>query len=199
MFWRRIFSLAIIAGVAWLLYNWWTLRPITRGPGVMAPTAPIQQSVIRKRPFFHKDYKIIPLARFSVKARVLNRERYYLGRSTSLSPIDLALGWGPMSDEKYLNYISIRQSNRFYYWFVKEYPIKKNEIIANSANMHIVPANSSIRKKLLKVRVGNIVKFSGYLVNIEAIDGWVWKSSLSRIDSGKGACELVWVEKFEAL
>ena len=199
MTWRHLFLIALIIVIVWLLYDWWSLRPITYGPGIMAPGAPIQKNIVGVKPFYYKDYKIIPLAHFSAKARILSRERYYFGRSASLSPIDLALGWGPMSDEKVLASISIRQSNRFYYWFAKKYPIPKNEIIENSANMHIIPANSSVRKKLLKARKGSIVTFSGYLIKIEANDGWRWNSSLKRTDSGKGACELVWVEEFDSL
>ena len=194
---NKLLAVAIVVSI-WILYDKWSMRPITYGPGAIAPNAPIQQKVSDIEPFYYEEYKIIPLATLTVEARVLGRERYYLGRSASLSPLDLALGWGPMSDEKVLTSISIKQSNRFYYWFVKKFPIPKNEITATSANMHIIPANSTVRKKLLKVRKGNIVKFSGYLVKVEAKDGWRWNSSMKRTDSGNGACELVWVEKFES-
>lgn len=194
---NRIFIAVIIVISSWLFYNRWSMRPITHGPGVVAPEAPIQKKVLNKKPFYHKEYKITPFAIFSVEARVLSKERYRLGRSAKLVPVDLALGWGPMSDERVLKLISITQSNRFYYWYVKKYPIPRKEIIDNSANMHLIPANSSLRKKIKNVRKGAIVKFKGYLVKVEAKDGWRWNTSLRRTDSGQGACELVWVEEFD--
>ena len=63
--------------------------------------------------------------------------------------------------------------------------------------MHIIPANDSIARQLDKVNEGQLVRFSGYLVNLERADGWLWQSSLTRNDTGGGACELVWVKEFE--
>ena len=40
----------------------------------------------------------------------------------------------------------------------------------------------------------DVVALGGYLITVEAKDGWRWRSSLSRNDSGGGACELVWVK-----
>ena len=159
--------------------------------------SPAQQKVAHVEPFEYKEFKITPLAKFSAKARVLSRKRYYFGRAARLVPVDLALGWGLMSDESILKSIKISQSNRFYFWFTKKFPIPKREIITNSANLHLIPANPEIRSKIKKVRKGSLVKFSGYLVKVQCDDGWHWNSSLRRDDVGNGACELVWVEEFE--
>jgi hypothetical protein len=47
------------------------------------------------------------------------------------------------------------------------------------------------------VRVGNVVRMTGELVEAHRSDGWTWRSSLSREDSGAGACELMLVEAIE--
>lgn len=194
---KNIFLYLSIAIILLISYNKWTSRPITHEPGIIAPLNPVQQNIAPAKPFYFKEFKITPLAKFSMQARVLSRKRYYLGRAAKLVPIDLALGWGPMSNESVLKSIKITQSNRFYYWFVKRFPIPKNDIITHSANMHLIPANSDIRRKIKKTRKGSLVKFSGYLVKVECDDGWHWHSSLKRDDSGNGACELVWVDAFE--
>ncbi|HEX9973184.1 MAG TPA: hypothetical protein VGD14_14025, partial [bacterium] len=195
---KNITLYASIAIVLLISYNRWTSRPITHEPGIIAPQGPIQQKVTHVEPFDCKEFKITPLTKFSIHARVLSRERYYLGRAARLVPVDLALGWGPMSDESILKSIEITQSNRFYYWFVKKYPIPKKDIISHSANMHLIPANSNIRSKIKKARKGSLVKFSGYLVKATCDNDWHWNSSLRRDDVGNGACELVWVEEFES-
>ena len=69
-----------------------------------------------------------------------------------------------------------------------------NEIISHSANMHMIPANEKVKQVLLGVRPGELVSFGGYLVRVEKPGGWTWKTSLTRTDSGAGACEVVWVE-----
>lgn len=129
-----------------------------------------------------------------IEARVLSREDYRIGPEAALSPTDLAFGWGRMSDEAVLEKIDVSHSNRFYYWSTGEFPIPQREIEVHSANMHIIPADSTIERELKNVRKGQVVRVSGYLVRVESPDGWLWASSLSRNDAGAGACELIWAE-----
>ena len=86
---------------------------------------------------------------------------------------------------------------RFYCWSGRELPLEPEQITANSANMHMIPADAAVRRTLLRVRKNDIVTFSGYLVSIRADDDWMWSSSMSRNDSGGGACEVVWVDSLE--
>jgi len=164
-------------------------------PGVLVVDAPVQEDLQQATIRRVGDYVIRPLARFHLSARVLGTERYRFDREAELAPVDLALGWGPMSDQAVLDQIDISQGGRFYHWSVKQFPIPRQAIIEHSANMHMVPANESVRTSLLNVRQGEIVRLKGYLVVATAPDGWLWRSSLSRKDTGNGACELIWVEE----
>lgn len=135
-----------------------------------------------------------PLAGFSVAARVLSREDYTDGREADFSPVDLALGWGPMRDDAVLSQLDISQSGRFYrYRWSGQPPIAPGEIVRSSANMHLVPANEAVADALDAVDAGDHVRIDGWLVQIDANDGWRWRSSLTREDSGAGACELIYV------
>ena len=104
-----------------------------------------------------------------------------------------------MSDESVLSYFSISQSSRWYRWYAKELPIPRAEVIRSSANMHMIPADRYVARQIKKVRRGSIVKFKGYLIEAQADDGWRWRSSLTREDSGNRACEVVFVQDFEIL
>jgi hypothetical protein len=184
----------LLAMVVFGSWQWATSRPLDPGPGAVAPNVPVQRTVMNPKPFSHNGYSITPLAEFELEARVLGTESYWFGRESDLSPVDLALGWGPMSDGEVLKAIDIRQSNRFYYWSTSTFPIARAEIERNSANMHIVPADKWVARQLSDVREGNVVRLRGYLVQADANDGWSWRSSVRREDTGAGACELVWVE-----
>ena len=100
-----------------------------------------------------------------------------------------------MSDQAIVDKFDISQSSRWYFWSVKSYPIPKKEIEISSSNMHIIPANEEIEDALDDLLVGEIIYLKGYLVSVSKNNGWHWKSSLSRNDTGNGACEVVWVEK----
>lgn len=186
--------LALIAFISWGAYSHWQQRPVLRGPGITAAALPEQQAATNSETLALNGYQILPLADFSIEARVLSTRHYSLGREAELSPVDLALGWGRMSDEAILARIEISQSNRFYFWRTEDFPIPRREIETHSANMHMVPADAYIERQLETIRPGQVVHLSGQLIEAQASDGWRWRSSLTRDDTGNGACELVLVK-----
>jgi hypothetical protein len=134
-----------------------------------------------------------PLAGFSVEARVLSRKDYRRGREAALSPTDLALGWGAMSAPGMARRLDVTQSGRWYHYrWSGEAPLPPREIARTSANMHLIPADAAAAATLREVREGERVRIDGWLVEAEAPDGWRWRSSLSRDDTGAGACEVVY-------
>lgn len=186
--WKRLLLLAVIG---FGLYTWWTDRPVVHAPGIVAPTMPVQEDLSDTSSFVYQGYTVTPLARFELEALVLAKEVYRFDREADLAPVDLALGWGRMSDQAVHSQLSINQSNRFYYWRARAFPIPRREIETSSANMHIIPADETVARRLQKIRKGNIVRIRGYLVRVDAKNGWHWTSSLTRNDTGQGACELI--------
>jgi len=166
----------------------------------MVPELPLQQSVDSPSSYSVDNYAIKQVASFSLKAKVLAKKNYSADRAAELSPTDLALGWGRMSDETVLEKIKISQSNRFYFWRVKSFVIPRREIERNSANMHLIPANDLVTKAIERVRPGDIISLTGSLVNATSVtDGWRWQSSQTRNDTGAGACELIYVESLNII
>ncbi len=172
---------------------------VTLGPGVTVAEAPYQHALGTPLEFQHGDYHVTALAGFRLHAKVLSREDYSLDEESKLVPVDLALGWQNMSDERILQGIDISQSGRFYWWRTQTFPIPREEIETESANMHLIPADEAVEKAIKRVEPGTIIALDGYLVNVDRPDGWRWESSLSREDTGKGACELVWVKAFQVV
>lgn len=189
--------LVFISLISYGAYHHFSKRPVMYGDGVVAALAPAQQSTSQSGLTFN-DYNISPQQTFAIQARVLSATHYSFDREADLAPVDLVLGWGPMSDEAILKDIKITQSNRFYHWHVDEFFIPRSQIEKNSANMHMIPANKKVEKALKAVKEGQVVNITGFLVNASRSDGWNWKTSLSRDDTGAGACELVYVTTISA-
>ena len=189
----------LIALCVWGGWRAWSQRSVETGPGAIAPDPPEQLALDTDEAarFGYKDWSLKPLAAFALQARVLGREDYRFDRLAGLVPTDLALGWGPMSDTAVLDRITIRQSGRFYFWSVREFPIPERDIVRSSANMHLIPADAAVARALDRVRVGQVVRLSGKLVEARSGSGITARSSLRRDDSGAGACELIWVESLE--
>ena len=203
--WKK---LAIVALIAWGGYQAWEGRsrhvsvdvstdfPLRFSPALSLSAAPIQRPInTNGNRYRFGDYTITPLASFQVEAKVLSAKGYRLGREADLSPVDLALGWGPMADDAVLNQIEISQGGRWYRWRTAAFPIPRQRIESSSANMHLIPTSAEVASALHEADEGDVVRLLGYLVEVTSEDGWRWRSSLSRNDTGSGACELILVDK----
>ncbi len=189
---------AILAGLAIgiVVYLIDTIEP--RYPaGILIPEEPHQELTNGTRTWKMGKYQVTALAVYEIRARVLHTESYWLDRGADLSPIDLAVGWGQMSDQSIIDQLEFWQGQRWYrYWPRKStLPLSPDEMTAHSANIHIIPANDELKHTLRSIRVGNLLEMDGYLVQVDGPDGFTWRSSLSRTDTGAGACELFRVEK----
>ena len=206
---RNVLIAMVLLGLA----GWWFSPHSPRVPapprhagGASAAGCPLPPTVARDAPplqsdapaslapFALRDATLQPLAGFSVDARVLSREDYGFGREADYSPTDLALGWGRMGDEAVLDRLDISQSSRWYHYRWRgDPPIPPREIIQSSANMHMIPSDRTVASALREVRPGQRVRIDGWLVQVDANDGWHWRSSTTREDTGGGACEVVYV------
>ncbi len=195
---KKYFAIAIVI-IGLLIFFLLPEKELTHPPGILVPENPIQNNLSVEKKWQKGEFNFEALAEFKIKGLVLSTNFFWSGKETEISPVDLALGWGPMSDQKNLDKIDISQRNRWYYWKTDSFPISRNEISINSANMHIIPADEVIEEKLDQVYKGCIIQIKGYLVEVRTNDGWRWKSSLKRDDTGGGSCELVWVDEFEIL
>ncbi|MCP4045664.1 MAG: hypothetical protein GY732_06695 [Gammaproteobacteria bacterium] len=195
---RRIFILSVIA-LCYLIIRDWDSKPIEHLPGILVTDSPRQVNV-QPSGFRIDDYQLTRKAKFEIQARVLSIEPYYTGRTADLSPIDLALGWGVMSNQAVIDQLNISQSGRWYRWkYEASPPVPEQQIISNSSNMHMIPASKPVERSLKKLRKGDIIAISGYLVDVDHESGWHWRSSMTRTDTGDGACELVYVESLSVV
>jgi hypothetical protein len=188
---RYVVAVVVLVFIAYQLVG---AREIERPPGVLVADAPLQDALEDGPSWEIGGYQVRALARFELDARVLSAARYRFDREADLAPVDLALGWGPMSANAVLDALDISQSGRFFSWRASEPMIAPGEITRHSANMHMVPLDEAARVTLLDARSGNLVHLRGWLIEAKSADGWRWRSSLTRADSGAGACELVLVE-----
>jgi len=194
-------GLLVVAG--WDGWDRWTHRALHPAAGPIAESEPLQSEVSADptsadRFITRGRWTLKPRAHYDITARILGTERYRFDVLAALAPEDLALGWGPMSDNRVLETVDISQSGRFYWWRPHaDTPVPPETIITHSANTHVIPADERIRKELGRLRVGEVVRLTGSLVDANRDDGAWIHTSLSRNDTGAGACEVLLVESVE--
>ena len=197
---RALLFSALAAAGLWQGFATWQLRPVHPPDGPIAPADPLQTD-LEATPAVTTlgRWRLTPRARYDITARILSREDYRFDRLSDLIPEDLALGWGPMSDNRVLSAFEITQGARFYEWMPKQpdLPVPRQVVIEHSANTHVIPADSATRHQLARLRVGQVVHLTGFLVDGVRDDGAYIRTSLTRKDTGPGACEVLLVEQVE--
>jgi hypothetical protein len=202
MNWRRAAWIALFIFVLSKAWGQWEHRAISPADGVLAPNEPLQTDANGVPVIVLGRWTLTPRATYDISARILSREDYRFDPMSGLAPLDLALGWGPMSDNQVLKAFKISQGARFYSWrpVAESLPIELGEVTQYSANTHIIPANDAVAAKLTRLRLGGqVVHLTGLLVDGARDDGMTIRTSLTREDSGAGACEFMLVQQVEVL
>jgi hypothetical protein len=140
-----------------------------------------------------RTFRITPRAAYDVAARVGATERYRSGAAGSLLPWDFVLTWGAVTQAPAWSHISFTQTGRFYMWSTRDESLDLGYVASHTANTHLIPASGRVASALARVRRGDVVRLEGDLVDVDGPDGFVWKTSLTRTDTGAGACETLYV------
>lgn len=146
-------------------------------------------------------WKLTPRARYQIAARVLHTRHYSFDWMSGVSPLDLALGWGELSQNAFDDQLHWRQSGRwFYYSWQDQPPLAASYIREHAANVHIIPATSNLEQALKQLAEDNWVQLDGLLVDLEKTGSDIpspqtASTSLTRTDQGAGGCEIMYVER----
>ena len=171
-----------------------TMRPVPQPPGILAPDPPHIGAVTQKgRTFVRNDYVFTELAEFEARARVLSTERYGRDRESQAVLVDVVLGWGRMSDSVTLKHVDVAQTQRRVLSKSYDPAFPDAELEASIANLHLVTSDPAPEKTIKQLRAGNVVRLTGYLVEVAGGDGWRWKGQ-PRAD---WPSTLLWVERIE--
>jgi len=157
------------------------------------------------------EYKLKPLYYYEISGLIVSKKDYSwlsIYKRNEALPVDLCMIWGgnvasKVYKKKGLNF---KQGMRFcsFLW--------QNGMSFNPqevSNNHLLISNSIINKEIGRLTPGDQVKIIGRLVNVSAKnlegddsydpDYFSLNSSTRREDTGKGACEIIYVEDFEVL
>lgn len=198
---RAAVKIAIVLGLTTAaVWQWNPWHKIKHSPGVLVRGEPVQRNVKPSTLPAISGWNLEAVAEYRLTARVLGVRRYPSGFGSDLVPIDVALGWGKMSDQAVLDQFDLSMGNRFFFYEWENQPaIPPDEIMRSAANHHIIAANDDVRKTISYLIPGHIVTLRGYLVNARNGEGRVWNTSLRRDDTGSGACEIFLVQAASAV
>jgi len=174
-------------------------------------TAPLQ-TPIKQASFMTRagdqSYRIQPLFRYELNGVVVS-----LHDADSLTDIwhhgswkdylnirDLCVMWG--NNIRSGIYKNIDFHNDSWTCWARWYDAETNRLFAGNqlSNNHLLVDDSVIKDRLMSIRVGDQIQFSGYLASYQnPTNNFNRGTSTTREDSGNGACETVYLTDFRLI
>ena len=190
---RQVILIGLILLAVWF-YE--TMRPVPQPPGILVPDPPRVSALTQgPRTFVHNEHVFTPLAKLDARGRILSIERYGLDRESKAALLDVALGWGRMSDSRTLKNVDVAQTERRLLSKSYDPALPDAEVAASTLNLHLVTSDAAVEKTLKTLRTGHIVRLDGYLVEAVGGDGWRWKGTQNSAQDLPAT--LMWVERIE--
>ncbi|MEO1078762.1 MAG: hypothetical protein AAFY29_04335 [Pseudomonadota bacterium] len=169
---------------------------VSLGPGVKAAAPPEQRSISGET--LHRGAtQLTPRAEFTVQAKLLSKRRYRWDELAVVSSWDFAVGWGAISDETVTAGTRVLQGDRLMYWHLYDAPLPLSIVERSSANIHLIGETDEITRQFEEAPLGSIVTLKGRLVDVRLPDNRVVPTSLTRLDRGVGACEILFVSEID--
>jgi hypothetical protein len=161
------------------------------------PEIPVQDDVSARRSFRDGNFTIDVLAGYDIYGTIVHRASNYYDSLSSISSLDLGIAFGDfVRHPDLLDRFRFGQVDRVIY--IKPKGAMRGDddwwtqYTWQVSNNHLIFSNSELATVVRAASVGDRVRLKGYLIrastaNLTAI------SSLTRYDTGLGACEIIFV------
>lgn len=173
----------------------WSEIPIKRGPGILAEEAPKISKLISSDEINFNGHTYTTHKKIDARVRVVEKERYFFDSMSEFSSYDILVGWGQVSDQKNLDYINFKLSDRTFEYKNYRLPLDPDLINNQTLLWHLIPSSEEIKNSLFTLRKGHIIEISGYIVDVTTKTGLQWKSatSPSKSESFVNGHNIFWV------
>ncbi len=153
------------------------------------------------------EYELTPLYNYTISGLIVGKMDYRLFsiyKTSSAFPIDVCLIWGDNVKNGVFRKDGVKFSQDCRWcWVEWERDVGFN--VQELSNNHLIINDRGVEKKAKAMMRGDQVTLKGKLVNVkfrprDGKQGWgSWNTSISREDTGAGACEVIYVEEIDVL
>ena len=206
----KLSSLAILVGFIGLLVSFWNRNDLPRNvefqPEVLAEP---RQTATKARPFDAEfngvDYLVEPEYEYDLAGMVVSfrhhdgNSRMHFRANDHLNMLDVCVVWGDSATSRLLHKLKFWNG-------IFTCNVKTRDQVAWDAfsmyqlsNNHLISDDTYIRDKVKHIRVGDQIRVRGYLASYSNENGGKRGTSTTRMDTGDGACETLFVEKFDII
>lgn len=149
--------------------------PVARLPagflGELVPSSPIMTPLDQSFDILRMGFRVRAVSEMSFRSVILSRRRYFFDRFR-ISPMDLVLGWGALSNPSVFRSLRVSTSRPdIHVRKTSDQEFDPELIMSSMSLFHIIPSRISVWDDLSRLRRNNIVDLSGFLCEVTDLDG----------------------------
>jgi len=204
----KINKLLIIISAVCLLISFWNRNEL---PGnidyVPAIVNEPEQSKSDRRPFdiVYKgvQYRVAPEYAYDITGMIVsyrhhdNNSRMHRLSNDHLNMLDVCVVWGDNATDAELNKLDFWNGIFTCNFETRDQAAWDSFDIYKISNNHLISDDETIRDHVRDIRIGDQIRVRGYLASYGTPNAQPRGTSTTRMDTGDGACETIYVERFE--
>jgi hypothetical protein len=154
------------------------------------------------------DYRIAPVADYEITGLVVSRhdsdswwDWIHRASNDHLNVVDLCMIWGANASDGAYEKMSFSSGQFVCYFSSRDDAAWQPQYIRALSNNHLLTEDPYIARQLRDLRIGDQVRIGGQLASYSHDAGFAFTrgTSLTREDTGNGACETIFVRDVELL
>ncbi len=206
----RISNIVIATAFVWLLVSFWNRNDLPQNIDYVPEILNEPLQTVTRKPSFDASYNgveylIEPEYEYDLYGMIVSYRhhdgdsRMHLAANDHLNMLDVCVVWGDNTTNRRLHKID--------FWngiFTCNVQTRDQEAwdsfdMYQLSNNHLISDDEFMRDQVRDIQVGDQIHVRGYLASYSSEKGGMRGTSTTRLDTGDGACETVFVERFEII
>ena len=206
----RISNIVVATSFVCLLVSFWNRNDLPRNiqyrPEVLKePSQKTTAKTAFTATYEGVEYRVEPEFEYDLYGMIVSyrhhdgNSRMHMMSNDHLNMLDVCVIWGDNTNNPLLHKIK--------FWngiFTCNVKTKNQEAwdqfdMYQLSNNHLISDDELTRKRVTDIRIGDQIRVRGYLASYSSDNGGRRGTSTTRLDTGDGACETLFVERFEII
>ncbi len=151
------------------------------------------------------EYQIEPAYEYDLYGMIVSYRhhgtdsRIHMQANDHLNMLDVCVVWGDNTMSRLLNKIDFWNGIFTCVVQTRDQEAWNSFDMYQLSNNHLISDNDAIRDQVSGIQIGDQIRVRGYLASYSSDQGGVRGTSTTRLDTGDGACETIFVRQFEII
>ena len=206
----RIINIVIATSFLWLLVSFWNRSDLPQNIDYVPEllNEPLQTTTRRSSfdaSYNGVEYLIEPEYEYDLYGMIVSYRhhdgdsRMHRAANDHLNMLDVCVIWGDNTVNRRLHKINLWSGIFTCNFQTRDLEAWELFDIYQISNNHLLSDDESIRERVRDIQIGDQIRVRGYLASYGSEKARMRGTSTTRLDTGDGACETLYVERFEII